>query len=147
MRNVLKIPSNYILSWWTMEAKKGVKDKCGGSSSTSSKFPRFIRHHELYDIVRTIVEPAIESDDLFKKVKLGLCKLVEDVNATREHFLNILAPTPSTLCSVAEDEVCGNIRSLDASLLVLDPPCTQAVRRPRAKRKKPSWEKGQKASI
>ncbi|ERN18115.1 hypothetical protein AMTR_s00054p00016320 [Amborella trichopoda] len=107
-----------------MEVKKGVKDKFGGLSSTSSKFPRFIRHHEVYDIVRTIVEPTLESDVLFEKVKLVLSKLAEDVNATSEHLSNILAPSPSTHCSVAEDEVYGCNRSVDASPLVLDPPCT-----------------------
>ncbi|ERN02950.1 hypothetical protein AMTR_s00134p00024660 [Amborella trichopoda] len=143
MRNVLKIPSNYILSRWTMEAKKGVKDKCGGLSSTSSKFLRFIRHYELYDILRTIVE-ALEGDVLFEKVKLGLCKLAEDVHATREHLSNILTPSPSTHCNVADDEVYGCNRSVDASPLVLDPPCARAVRRPRIKRRKPSWEKGKR---
>ncbi|ERM97602.1 hypothetical protein AMTR_s00173p00010570 [Amborella trichopoda] len=147
MKIVLKIPSNYILSRWTLEAKKGVKDKCGGLSSTSSKFLRFIRHHELHDIVRTIAEPALESDVLFEKVKLGLCKLVEDVNATREHLSNILAPSPSTHYSVAEDEVYGYNRSVDASPLVLDPLCVRTIGRPKTKMRKPSWDKGQKTSL
>ncbi|ERN18976.1 hypothetical protein AMTR_s00194p00023080 [Amborella trichopoda] len=147
MRNVLKVPSKYSLSRWTMEAKKGVKDKCGCLSSTSSKILRFILLHELYDIMRTIVEPALESDVLFEKVKLSLCKLAEDVNETREHLSNILAPSPSTHCSVTEDEVYGCNRSVDASPLVLDPPYARGVGRPRTKRRKPSWEKGQKASM
>ncbi|ERN10363.1 hypothetical protein AMTR_s00026p00102510 [Amborella trichopoda] len=110
-----------------MEAKKEVKDKRASSSSTSSKFLRFIRYYELYDIVRTIVEPALESDNLFEKVKLGLCKLAGDVNTTSENLSHILAPSPSTHYSVAEDEVCGCIRSVDASPFVLDPPCVRAV--------------------
>ncbi|ERN03585.1 hypothetical protein AMTR_s00042p00138500 [Amborella trichopoda] len=95
-----------------MEVNKGVEDKCGGSSLISSKFPRFILHHELYDIA--IVEPALESDDLFERVKLGLRKLAEDVNAKTEHLSNILALSPSTHCSVTEDSVCVSIRSVDA---------------------------------
>ncbi|XP_011624316.1 protein FAR1-RELATED SEQUENCE 5-like [Amborella trichopoda] len=107
--NVLKIPSNYILSRWRVDAKKGVKDKCGVSSSTISKFPSFIRRHELYDLVRTIVKSALENDDLFEKVKLGFSKLVEEVNATRESLSNTQAPSASTHCHAAEDEICGSI--------------------------------------
>ncbi|XP_020529328.1 uncharacterized protein LOC105421443 [Amborella trichopoda] len=146
MRNVLKIPSNYILSRWTMDAKKGIKDKCGASSLTISKFSSFIRHHELYDLVRTIVELVLKNDDLFEKVKLGFSKLVKEVNTTRESLSNTHVPLASTHCSAAEDEVCGSIRSIDASPFLLDPPCARAVGQPRTKRIKPSWKEGPKAS-
>ncbi|ERN04461.1 hypothetical protein AMTR_s01036p00010540, partial [Amborella trichopoda] len=79
----------------------------------------FIRRHELYDLMRTIVEPVLENDDLFEKVKLGFSKLAEEVNATRESLSNTHAPSTSIHCRAAEDEVCGSIRSVDASPLYL----------------------------
>ncbi|XP_011629433.1 protein FAR1-RELATED SEQUENCE 5 [Amborella trichopoda] len=118
MRNVLKIPSNYILSRWTMDAKKGVKEKCGVNSSIISKFLSFIRRHELYDLVRIVAEPALENDDLFEKLKLGFSKLAEEVNATRESLSNAHAPPTSTRCNAVEDDACGSIRSVDVSPLI-----------------------------
>ncbi|ERN16405.1 hypothetical protein AMTR_s00052p00145490 [Amborella trichopoda] len=110
-----------------MDAKKGVKDKCGASCSTISKFSSLIRRHELYDIVRTIVEPTLDNDDLFEKVKLGFSKLAEEINATRESLSNTHTLSASTHCNAVEDEVCGSIKSVNASPLILDPPYARAV--------------------
>ncbi|XP_042415170.1 protein FAR1-RELATED SEQUENCE 7-like [Zingiber officinale] len=97
-KNIMKIPSDYVLKRWTRKAKFGyfgVNDSMANNASLDPKVLQNMRYKELCGLNVQLVTKAAERDDTYMFVKdtmLRLCKIVDDklqVNESNVQQLNV----------------------------------------------------------
>ncbi|XP_042450757.1 protein FAR1-RELATED SEQUENCE 1-like isoform X1 [Zingiber officinale] len=83
-KNIMKIPSEYVLKRWIRKAKIGyfeVNDSMTNNASLDPKLIQNMRYKELCGLNVQLVTKAAERDDTYKFVidaMLSLCKMVDD---------------------------------------------------------------------
>ncbi|XP_042396864.1 protein FAR1-RELATED SEQUENCE 12-like [Zingiber officinale] len=83
-KNIMKIPSDYVLKRWTRKAKIGyfgVNDSMANNATLDPKVLQNMRYKELCGLNVQLVTKAAERDDTYMFVKdamLSLCKMVDD---------------------------------------------------------------------
>ncbi|XP_042380468.1 uncharacterized protein LOC121972920 [Zingiber officinale] len=83
MKNIMKIPSEYILKRWTRKAKDGyigVIDLIANKDSLDPKACTNLRYKELSGLYVQLVTKAAEREDTYKVVKDGLLSMFKMVD-------------------------------------------------------------------
>ncbi|XP_027093748.1 protein FAR1-RELATED SEQUENCE 5-like [Coffea arabica] len=84
MRNIVKIPSEYILKRWTRKAKTGFfgdEDSTVDTNNLDPKLVSSMRHRELCRIYVQLATRAAETEETYKIAKDSLLKMLEEVDA------------------------------------------------------------------
>ncbi|XP_027062786.2 protein FAR1-RELATED SEQUENCE 5-like [Coffea arabica] len=84
MRNIVKIPSEYILKRWTRKGKTGFfgdEDSTVDTNNLDPKLVSSMRYRELCRIYVQLATRAAETEETYKIAKDSLLKMLEEVDA------------------------------------------------------------------
>ncbi|XP_042384950.1 protein FAR1-RELATED SEQUENCE 9-like [Zingiber officinale] len=120
MKNIMKIPNEYILKRWTRNAKGGYfegNDTIVNKDSLDPKILHNMRYRDLCGLSVQLVTKAAERDDthmVVKNVMLSLCKMVDEklqVNESIVHQSNLSQEASQLVQSL--DDTTRNLNETD----------------------------------